>query len=292
MFEFLEKIKNPSDEAMKRVCINIPIEYCLNDFTNAIFDENYTDDDIINKFQNYYEEFISEVANSDSGKYNNIIINERFLSLLYKLINIKPISEYTRINLCKIIYNYTLLFPNKEQIILSSLQSIAEVINKNYIVKLFKLFPLLDRSLPILLSVVRFSISDDIIAVVRLNKLIEKYPIHIMNEQTIVDIYSILFERFTPCFIGTMFDVDIPKGDLIETYDMISLSVLDILENMPLADIRIVLLGYYKEYWRRQQNKNNIIPVRFKMFTVNCSDYPRINSIVDQLNQVEHIAIP
>jgi hypothetical protein len=94
-------------------------------------------------------------------------------------------------------------------------------------------------------------------------------------EQTIVNIYDVLYPRLTYLFEGIMIDVkDRSKltEDEREIYGIQGLAILDILEQMPITSIDKVLTTYYGDLHMIFQD----CPTRFSLLSIAACDYPRI----------------
>ena len=94
-------------------------------------------------------------------------------------------------------------------------------------------------------------------------------------EQTIVNIYDILFQKVTFLFEGVMIDIrdkSLLSENEKEVYGLEALAVLDIVEQMPMDFIEQVLDSYYNDL---SMVYSDITP-RFSLLSIAQSDYPRI----------------
>ncbi len=182
-------------------------------------------------------------------------------------------SDITSIN--HTIYDY-MVSGNADEEIKILMFDIAKVVDYVYILKLCTIMPLETARL---MTLAKFSSFDKKIAVERLNSVICKSGID-FSENDIIYIFSVFYsDRFSILFNMTM----TIKQDTFEErlqkkiYDMISLSLLTILNSMTSDDIYKVLYNYASYIDLAPDNY-----IRFSMRSLS-DDYSRINVIIDEL---------
>ena len=164
----------------------------------------------------------------------------------------------------------------------AALLSLSKTTNRDKIPSLC-VIPL-PENIATLLALARYSSDKDIVNVRRLNSVIMSQPVTTMTEQMIVDIYLALFERVLPLFIGVMLDVISPQmlnENTSEIYGTISLAILDIMNELPIADIKRGLTIFSET--KRIQYSN--YPLRFNIESFAPDDYPRIYTALMELHQ-------
>ena len=110
-----------------------------------------------------------------------------------------------------------------------------------------------------------------------------KQPENLLDEQKIIDIYLALFDRVLPLFTGVMLDVVSPQNmqstSAEEIYGLITLAILDIMDELPVADIKRGLKLFDED--RKILYPDSSLRMNFKA----CSpaDFPRFCRALDEL---------
>lgn len=249
--------------------------------------DSLQDKELFEVLRDSYESILTDIFVDKNEYYLQLFTNTRFLSIMIQVISsVNNISHTNRTYINKIVYDY-LTLDKKEQYLKQLMYSLSKMVNKDILPKLLGLG--LQEDLAIYLALARFSSQKETVNVKRVNFVIMTAPIEIMTEQMIVYIYEKLFDRITPLFVGTM--IDNCKQDMSqemeEIYSTISLAVLDILNTMPSADIRKVLISYVGDYQAIYYKSG----YRFSMQCLS-NDYMRINQVVEALYANENIYVP
>lgn len=279
--------KEPKKELVdvKLFCNPVYNPMVLNQHLHNI--DTFSDKELFMLLKDSYPSILSDIFIEKNEYYLQLFTNARFLSIMIQVVSsTNNISHINRVYFNKIVYDY-LTLDKKDQYIKQLLYSLSRMVNKDVLPRLLGLG--LQEDLAIYLSLARFSSQKEIVNVKRVNFVIMTSPIEIMTEQMIVYIYEKLFDRVTPLFIGTMIDnckQDMSQ-DMEEIYSIISLAILDILNGMPTADIRKVLIAYVGDY-QAVYHKSGY---RFSMQCLS-NDYSRINSVVEALHSNENIYVP
>lgn len=248
----------------------------------------FSDGELFNIIRDNYEEILKDVF--ENKKYIDLFKDSRFLSVFIQALNsVDNLGYINRVYCNKIAYDY-LTLSKQDKYIAQLLLSLSKTVNRDILPSLIILG--LDENLAAKLALDRHSSFKEEINVKRVNFDIICSSIRIMTEQMIIYIYEKLFERITPVFIGIMFDTyketDGFSEEMGDIYSIISLVILDIMENMPSEDIRRILLAYYNDYILREKENKEI---RFSMQSLG-PDFKRISQIVEQLYNEEKIYIP
>ena len=130
--------------------------------------------------------------------------------------------------------------------------------------------------------------------VMRLNSTLASFqnaPL-IFNEQILIDIYQILFDRLDCLVLGTMFDTDIYNinTDDPEVNDRVSESaslqvnaVLALLDSCAIPVIENILIIYNDRFYK--QKNGDINQIRASMRSLSPADYPTLSMVVESLCQ-------
>lgn len=233
-------------------------------------------------------EFINKAAHRI--QIANAFLNVRFVSALCNVLPSMHLTDIERIACNKLIYDYLTMSSDKDECIVTMLYNLGWNLNRNYIVGLQGKG--MDDSTISYLAIARFSTTDTVLAVQRVNLVIMNQPLSIMTEQVIVNIYEELFnDSLSSLFNGIMFD---KWGDAVEMdeeqeeiYGTISLAILDIVNEVPFNMIVQLMHSY-------AQSKQYLHPndrARFDIHSIS-GDYTRIIHAVHYTETVDHIMVP
>lgn len=223
---------------------------------------------------------ISEDILSGTISYIHIFSNHNFINGFIRAIGSIPINYKIRLACNKLAYDYftsTNAVPEIKQKYLH----ISRVVNRLEINQLMSLG--IDENTACNLALCRYSSPNDRTNVKRLNFTLYHKDPNVMNEQMIVWIYEKLFDRISPLFYGTMFEVYSSQQEedfgenFMEIYGTVGLACLDILNNMPSDKIRKVLDGYIDDWEFRGRPT-----VRFSLRSLS-GDYSRITRVVESI---------
>lgn len=240
-------------------------------------------------------EYYSMILDKNFIDTNKVLIakaftNERFVTTFAQAISrVNQLNSDHIINCNRLIYEY-MVFKNKNENIMMILYNLGKDINRDTIYILKSLG--ISEPLAVDMAVARYSTSNLIVAMKRLNMIIINSSISIMTEQMIVNIYEKLFDNLTPMFEGIMFDVwaeeDFNDQEQEEIYGTITLAILDILREAPFEYIVSVISIYAQDHQYLYSND----PVRINLRAIAVSDYKRILDAIDYVEQQLNINIP
>lgn len=225
----------------------------------------------------------------------------RFLDAFIDILVQKQYFDGDEIIQCNTICYHYLTMPQhlKDPKVENRMLNIANIINRSGLPRLLGLG--LSDNLSSMLLIARFSDTNLDIVVRRVNFIIITQPPEVMSQKMITEIFRILYNvmedwpRVFPYFMTDLIpnrredDVNTwwVTDDVEEVNSTMSLSVLEILDNLPTETIRKVLVNYSEGYAIMGANK----PVRFSMRRLS-DDYYRINNVVMQLQEMERIIVP
>lgn len=253
--------------------------------------ETLDSDEIYRLVINYYPMILDKkFIDNNKVVIAKAFTNERFVITFAQALSV--VNQLTMdqiINCNRMIYDY-LVFKNRNENIMMVLYNLGKTINRNTIPILTSLG--LSETLAVDMIICRYSTSNLIVAMKRLNMIIIRSSTIIMTEQMIVNIYEKLFDNLTPMFEGIMFDAwpedDFDDQEQEEIYGTITLAILDILKEAPFEYIVSVISTYAQDYQYLYAND----PVRINLRAIAVSDYKRILDAVDYVEQRLNITIP
>lgn len=251
--------------------------------------DNLTDRDLYELINNSYNILLNDTVVNDNKYYLSLFTNSRFLSIFIQVTSSVIMNHTNRVFCNRIAYDY-LTSTDPDPYIVQLFYTLSKMVNRDVIPQLIGIG--LSEDLASYMALTRYSTQKEMVNVKRLNFIIIQSPKELMTEQRIVWIYEKLFDRFTPLFEGTMFDIysdiDHYTEDMEEIYSIISLAILDIMNEMASADIRKVLISYSGDYNFRYRKGERTS--RFSMQSL-AEDFYRINQVVEALVQ-ENIIVP
>ena len=268
----------------------------LDFYTNVILDpeslqkkmstlNNLSDKEIYDLVKEYYDTILNIIFTSYDKSMKTFFVdlftNAKFVQALTQAMYTETISDTNKKRLNKMCYDYLVISDHDAKDYTSGLlMSLAKTINRDKI-PLLCAIPL-PEDLASMIALSRYSSENEIVNVKRLNRVLMNQPIDSISEQIIVDIYLTLFDHVLPLFTGVMLDVESPSNmtsNSMEVYGVITLAALDIMNELPIADIKKGLVMFDED--RSMQYSDR--PIRINLESVTPSDYPRILMAIDQL---------
>lgn len=285
MFEYIKAAPEPQESIEIDLLANVVLTpESLKDKFSRI--DSMNDKDIFILVQDYYETILNIIFDSNETSLKRFFIdlftNAKFvLALTQAMYTITP-SDISKKRLNKMCYDYLVISKHdeSESYISGLLMSLAKTINRDKI-PLLCTVPL-SEDLASMIALSRYSSEKEVINVKRLNRVLMNQPSDSLTEQKIVDIYLTLFDHVLPLFTGVMLDVQSPSNmsqDAMEIYGLITLAALDILNELPMTDIKKGLILFDEDRYIQYSDK----PIRINLESITSSDYPRILSAIDSL---------
>lgn len=247
-----------------------------------------SDNEIIHLIKENIDSIVNDVL-SNNIPYIHILFNKRFIANFIKVMHSIPIDYTKRVCCNKISYEY-LCEDVKDEEVKKAFLNLSMVTNRDIVNSLISLG--LDESLSAMLAMSRFSSVKEKINAERLNFVIAQEDPNLMTEQMIVYIYEKLFDKITDLFVATMLEVYSPEEqlrlgpDFMEVYGTIGLAVLTIVNNMPLENIKHVLISYATDW-----EYNGRHETRFSLRNLS-ADYSRISQVVHALLKEGYYNVP
>lgn len=224
---------------------------------------------------------------SDATRYQAQVLftNKRFLQIFLQIIGTVQLSDHELICINKLAYDYYVI-SNKDPEVSSLLLQISNLINNNLVIRLSGILGM--NGARILAMIANSSFKEEK-KVHRINTFLIKCNLA-LSVQDIINIYCILFERFTYLFIYTMLESK-PAGlnkDQLMKFDAISRTVLLMLDSMVSADIKKVLYDYA---FTLKMVRGNVT-VRFSLKSAKA--YTRILQVISDIecDPIDDLIIP
>lgn len=246
-----------------------------------------TDKEVYELVNDYYEDILTDIfikkEKQEKSEFTDLFTVPKFIIALTQVIYTLTPSHTTRRRLNKMSYDYLVLKErNRDTYVSGLLMALSKTVNRDKIPKLCTL-PL-PEDLASLLALSRYSSEKEVLNVKRLNRVLLNQPADSITEQKIVDIYLSLFEHILPLFTGVMLDVISPQNlspNTAEVYGLITLAALDIMNELPIVDIKKGLTMFDED--RKIQYPDS--PLRINLESCSQEDYPRLLKAIDLLKQ-------
>lgn len=257
---------------------NVDILKSKIDMINAM-----SNDELFRLLNICYPSIIDDV-NSGRMEYVKAYINPKFINQFARVIGTTDINIDKKRACSKLAYMYHIAKSNnKSESTVQLYKVLVKLAYRDIVPILVSLG--ITESMAIDLVIARYSSDNDVLNVRRVNFVIQNSPINILSIQIIVKIYEKLFDRMTPLFKGTMFDVldedeEWVTESIIEIDSMISLSVLELLNNMTFDQIRQVIISYVEDYTKIFNCDNHCY--RFSLVALS-DDYYRVVETAEKL---------
>lgn len=268
--------------------------------------DNMTDSELKTFIYNSYDTILTSIFTSQDAvmyikKFQEIRFLDAFIDVTTDIINEKRyLDRITIVRINTICYHYITTPDNmKDSMITMRMINLSDLINRREKPKLLGLG--LSNNLASMLLIARNSDINLEVCVKRVDFILITQNPSLMSEKMLEDILRILYNVFSEDFVKVfsymMFDVsERIEGDestywitdeIAEVDSTLNLVILNIVEQLPNAMIRNVLLNYAEAY--NTVNQNN--PIRFSLQTIS-NDYSRIKYIIDMLMYNEKIVVP
>lgn len=288
-FKISEGVK-PSEDSQKPFApLFQSVEYKLSTIVEKISNiDNLNENEIKNIILRQHSMILNYdlFLKSDESRAHaqKLFTNKRFLQIFLDVIGLLELTREEIICVNKLAYDYHIL-PEKDPDISNLFMSISNQINNVMVIRLSGILGINGAKV---LSMIANSSFKEEKNIHRVNTFLVKCNIA-LSVLNIVDIYCILYERFTYPFIYTMLETnDNLNDEQKKRFDYISLAILSMLDSMTLKNIKIVLANYaytIKLY-------PNITKVRFSLKSA--TNYPRILKVIDEIEHegFEELYIP
>ena len=247
---------------------------------------SYMDDrEVYELVKEYYETILTSIFESKDANEKRFFVDlftspKFILALTQAMYTINP-NEVSKKRLNKMCYDYLVISEHESGDYISGLlMSLAKTINRDKI-PLLCAIPL-PEDLSSMIALARYSSEKEVVSVKRLNRVLMNQPVDSISEQQIVDIYLTLFDHVLPLFTGVMLDVESPSNmttNAMEVYGVITLAILDILNELPIIDIKKGLSLFDEDRQIQYAEK----PLRINLESIAKDDYPRILKAIDEL---------
>ncbi len=279
--QFMQKLNN--EPAKSVVTLNIADNMVLNPslLWERLSDlDKISDQELYTLLSRYYDTILDQIFVSKDARFIDLFTNSRFITIINQVFYTVNLSDSQTRMINKMAYDYLVLKNDKDEYIQDLLMVMAKTVNRTTIPKLCALN--IPESVASLLTLARFSSSKERINVKRLNHILMSQPEESINEQLVVDIFLALFDHLLPLFEGVMLDVVSAQNmssSEAEIYGLITLAILDLMNELPIADIMRGLESF-------SNTKRILYPdhnTRINLESCSPHDYPRLLTAIDNL---------
>lgn len=289
--KFLGIIPKTVDEPYNNEFINNPAinSQVLRNKMNSINEIN--DEELYQIVKETYGSILKDIFHRNDQQYLAVFTTPKFLTVLNQILSTLPsIDVDTRMYCNKLAYDY-ITYTREETYTKTLIFNLSRIVNRDVIPRLVALG--LDQDLANYLALARYSSNIEKINIQRVNFIIINKNPKLMQPGMIGCIYSKLFDRLGILFETIMFDIindeeEWVTEDILEVDAMVSLAVLEILNEQPMDVIRGVLQMYATDY---AAYYNDIKKVRFSLKGLS-SDFSRISEARDYLEHELKIYAP
>lgn len=303
---FLKDVAAHPTEPVKEVSLDISNDPRINQDLlkqKIIHNIEMSDEELMALIKESYEDILSCIFEMNDLQYLQFVSTPRFINCLSGIISSqRDIKHITKIHINKLIYDYITYNDSKVDAYLNTLMvNLGTIVNQDNIRKLIGIG--VNSSLADFIALARYSNMTEAVNIRRVNFIIctaldKEFNMNdtisrAAAEQMVVNIYSKLFNRLTILFEATMFDCyNLDESwvteSVSEMYSITTLAVLDILNNMPLTDIRALLITYTGDFKSVYAPQGYTTRISLRSLS---GDYDRIRMIVEGLES-EHIYVP
>lgn len=228
-----------------------------------------------------YDLFLANKETREAAQF--LFTNKKFLSIFLDVIGMIHPNEHEITCINKLGYDYH-MSDNRDMEIETLLFEISNAINNNMVIRLSPYIGFNGAKVLSMIANSSFNIQKN---VQRINSFIMKCDID-MTTNKIIDIFCVLYSRFSRPFLYTMLQAK-PSGlsdEELKRFDSISVALLTILHSMQDRDIHDILVNYGTELYLKPHPQG----VRFSIKS--CTGFPRIVNIAWSIEKYENIVIP
>ena len=244
-----------------------------------------SDRDIFNIIKNNYKMILSDIFDKKERKEKSNFVkyftDSKFLSTMIQIMYSETPDEKSKRRLNKMCFDYIVLqSKNKDPYIVDLISALSRTINRD-IIPVLCTIPL-SEEIAASIALSRYSSEKENINIKRLNRVLMSQPVETLTEEKIVNIYLKLFDHVLPLFTGVMLDVQSPQNmssDAEEIYGMITLAMLDIMNELPISDIKKGL----KLFDEDRKILYSDSPIRMNLKCCSETDFPRFVKALDEL---------
>ena len=261
-------------------------------FTQLSNYRSLSDTDLRNLLSINFKYILERVMDPDpENKYRSIVYiftDQRVIQIMNEIAYSQPLSDIEKVYCNKLAndyINYANIDNGDTKSTVSALTTFASIVNRDIIQQMLP-FGAFNEKVAAKLAMASRSNLNNQICVKNINDIIMTLPVNILYEKLITAIYYTLCEkriRAIDLLEGIMYDVQdtstMPEGKR-EIYGLITLSLLNMLNNLNDSDLMTTLLNYSQE---RQMLYNNN-PTRFALRSFAPSDFPRLDWAIRTLD--------
>lgn len=279
---------NPSQ--IPRPAVFQSVEYKIDAIVEKITNvDNLNEDEIKNIIMRQHSMILNYdlfLASDRTRAYAlELFTNKKFLKILLDIIGLLELSHHEIICINKLAYDYYVL-PDKDNEVSNLLLQISNSINNILVIRLSGILGINGARALAMIGNSSFRVEKN---VHRVNTFLVKCNIS-LSVQNIVDIFCIIFDRFTYTFVYSMLETKQSNftEDQSKRFDLISLALLAILDSLTSENIKKVLYEYAFTIKLVKQN----CKLRFSLKSA--KSYTRILQIINEIecDPIDNLIIP
>ena len=230
-----------------------------------------------------YDLFLSSSKTRNSAQM--LFTNKRFLKIFGDIVGLLNLSRHEIVCLNKLAYDYMIL-PVKDEEVVKMLLGISYTVNNILVIRLSGKLGMNGARL---LALIFNSTFREEKRVHRVNTFLVKCDLE-LSVQDIVDIFCILYDRFSYPFIYSMFEAKPNNMNPLQNdhFDRISLALINILNSMTSEDIKKILFDY--AFLLKSVRTNITVRFALKSLTLNTRILKVIQEI--EMDPLDELFIP
>lgn len=244
---------------------------------------NLADNELYTFLSTNYKTVLQDIIDKRDERYLKIVSNTRFLSIFNEVLRHNTLNIMEIKNCNKIAYSFLThnLAPDDEYI-RSLYFNMSSIVNSHIVMRLIGVG--VCEELAALLAIARYSHDNELYNSKRVNNVLISSKT-LLTEQIIINIFEILYDEFYILFNGVMYDVyseqelDAISTEANEIYSNMSLALIDMMNTLPDQVIYLVLV----EYLSVNNTSKDYSDTRFKLYSLNSTDYYRILQVLDRV---------
>lgn len=244
---------------------------------------NLADNELYNFISANYKTVLQDIIDKRDERYLMIVSNTRFLSIFNEVLRHNTLNIMEIKNCNKIAYSFLTHNSTPDDDYIRSLYfNMSSIVNSHIVMRLIGVG--VSEELAAMIAISRYSHDNELYNCKRVNNVLISSKT-LLTEQIIINIFEILYDEFYILFNGVMYDVyseqelDAISEDASQIYSNMSLALIDMTNTLPDQVIYSVLV----EYLSANNTSKDYSDTRFKLYSLNSTDYYRILQVLDRV---------
>lgn len=244
---------------------------------------NLADNDLYSFISANYKTVLQDIIDKRDERYLNIVSNTRFISIFNEVLRHNTLNIMEIKNCNKIAYSFlTHNLTSDNEYARTLYLNMSSIVNSHIVMKLIAIG--ISEEFACMLAIARNSHNNELYNSKRVNNVIISNRT-LLTEQTIIRIFETMYDEFYILFNGVMYDVyseqelDAISEEASQIYSNMSLALIDMMNVLPEQVIYLVLV----EYISVNNTAKDYNDTRFKLYSLNNTDYYRILQVLDKV---------